>query len=123
MLLRRSASDALRPGAWDFPGGGIEPGEGIADGLSREVREETGLSVAAAKLTLVYAATAVREQADESITRLLFVAHLSADAPIILSFEHDSFKWADIATTLADFPHPFYAVGLKYADEHGLLAA
>lgn len=30
---------------YDFPGGGIEKGETIHDGLLREVKEETGLSV------------------------------------------------------------------------------
>lgn len=30
------------PGGWTLPGGGIDPGEDPADGVVREVREETG---------------------------------------------------------------------------------
>lgn len=30
------------PGGWTLPGGGIDPGEDPADGVLREVREETG---------------------------------------------------------------------------------
>jgi len=32
-------------GRWDLPGGKLEPGEGVIDGLRREIAEETGLQV------------------------------------------------------------------------------
>jgi putative (di)nucleoside polyphosphate hydrolase len=31
------------PGAWQFPQGGVDPGEDMAEALKREVREEIGL--------------------------------------------------------------------------------
>ncbi len=38
---------------WCAPGGGVEPGRSLHDNLSREVREETGLSIAIGPLALV----------------------------------------------------------------------
>ena len=32
-------------GRWEFPGGIVEPGESAADGIIREVKEETGLTI------------------------------------------------------------------------------
>ena len=32
------------PGCWDLPGGGLQPGEPMIQALTREIREETGLT-------------------------------------------------------------------------------
>lgn len=41
ILLCRSKSS----GKYWFPGGGIEPGESLIEGMKREVREETGIQI------------------------------------------------------------------------------
>jgi ADP-ribose pyrophosphatase YjhB (NUDIX family) len=43
MLVRRAV--APRRGCWDLPGGFLERGEHPAEGLKRELREETGLEI------------------------------------------------------------------------------
>ncbi|HUA97592.1 MAG TPA: NUDIX hydrolase [Terracidiphilus sp.] len=44
VLLVRRSREPLR-GQWSLPGGALELGESLADGVKREVREETGLEV------------------------------------------------------------------------------
>ena len=41
-------------GWWNLPGGGLEAGETVDEGIQREVREETGLEVGVEKLIGVY---------------------------------------------------------------------
>ena len=51
-VLLFSGFDPARPGHryWFTPGGGLDPGETMADGAARELAEETGLVVAPAAL-------------------------------------------------------------------------
>lgn len=49
VLLVRRANEPLK-GQWTLPGGMLELGETLAQGVAREVREETGLEVEAVEL-------------------------------------------------------------------------
>lgn len=51
LLLVRQVVDGSE--RWSLPGGKLEPGETIADGLVREMREETGLAVRIVRLLYV----------------------------------------------------------------------
>lgn len=49
VLLVRRGKEPLK-GQWSLPGGMLELGESLVDGVVREVREETGLAVKTAEL-------------------------------------------------------------------------
>jgi 8-oxo-dGTP diphosphatase len=44
LLCHRSPNRRWYPDVWDLPGGHVEPGEGAADALGRELCEELGLA-------------------------------------------------------------------------------
>lgn len=52
-LLIRRGSEPLK-GEWSIPGGMLEAGETIAEGVARELREETGLTVRVLDLIEVF---------------------------------------------------------------------
>lgn len=60
-------------GWWNLPGGGVEPGESVTEGLQRELREEIGAEVEIVRLAGVYS----KPQKCEVV--LVFLCHLSAN--------------------------------------------
>ena len=53
MLVTRRAPDAHQGGLWEFPGGKVEADETLLEALTRELREELGVSVEAAEALMV----------------------------------------------------------------------
>jgi 8-oxo-dGTP diphosphatase len=50
-----------RRAGWVFPGGQVEVGENIIDGLTREIKEESGIDVVVSHLIGIYSNTATYE--------------------------------------------------------------
>lgn len=126
LLLRRSSTDRHRPNEFDLPGGGIESEEMMKSGASREITEETGLTIADSDMQLVWTKATVknRREGRRNVVRMLYVGYLSlaADANIILNpKEHDYYELLPVGEIADKLDHSVWSEGIKYVIENGLL--
>lgn len=63
---------------WMLPGGGVDPGEGLAEALTRELQEETGLQITPGKLLL--AVDTIDPEGGRHIVHLVFAAEVLGGA-------------------------------------------
>ena len=106
LLLRRSKTDPWRPGGWNLPGGGVEPGETSLQGAIRETREEAGLMVHHGRPT--YRIEGPGWQVDVFATR-----EWSGDVQI--DYESDAFAWVR--------PHELHRFKLLPGVQQAILSA
>jgi len=90
LLIQRSVYAGGGENDWELPGGGLHFGEDLLEGLHREIREETGLSVHGDKL--LYAMTAL-VSSQRQIVGLTYLSHANTNK-VALSHEHKKFLWA-----------------------------
>jgi 8-oxo-dGTP diphosphatase len=95
---------------WEPPGGVLETGESIQDGLRREVREETGLYVEPLALTGVY------KNMTHAIVALVFRC-TATGGQLTLNDEVTAFRWATPAE-VTDLTAEAYAVRVLDALDH-----
>ncbi len=82
-----------------MPGGGLKPGEPLAEAGARELREETGLTVDAATLRPVFDFLGTEEHKEDHVHFL----ELDVDAPPALTLDNREVTWAgfiDLDTAL-----------------------
>lgn len=92
LLLRRRGDDTSHPGMESLPSGGVEPGEGLLDGLARELREEIGREPGA--LPLEPFVTWFDYDSRSGVRKRQFTFALPHDgAAVVLSEEHTGYRW------------------------------
>lgn len=99
VLLSRRAREPKRD-QWDLLGGFLEAGEPPEEGLAREVAEESGLKVRAARLADV----AIGDYAGEPTLNLLYV--VEAEGEPVAADDSAELRWWPLAALPPDLAWP-----------------
>ena len=89
LTLRRTETAPHHPLGWDFPGGIIDEGETIEDGVIREIKEEAGIEIT--DLNLLGLTSRILDSGKLYIP-VMYAANAKSEN-ITLSYEHDQFRW------------------------------
>ena len=113
LLLYRGATHPNFPGHLDLPGGEVEPGEPYEQATSREILEETGLSIPPTHLNQAFV-----EENDNTI-HVLFTAELPQNSPAVeTSWEHKGYIWISqsdlLDTHMPENADPYYVEVINY---------
>lgn len=104
LLAYRSQTKRAYPAVWELPGGVVEPGESELDALSRELREELGVHIAARSASHLCRLTAGPAEAPALLSAWL-VSEWKGTPTNVAPEEHDDIRWFDID----DMPPPAHA--------------
>ena len=117
LILQKKDRQGFKP--WELPGGGVEFGEDPQAALTREVREETGLTM---EFVCPLATWRYQKGASEYLTGLICLCTTDT-SQVRLSHEHIDYRWIE-PHELSSYPmHPSLLEGLKKIDPTNLLQA
>lgn len=104
LIVKRNENDDLYPGAWEFPGGHLENGETIKEGLKRELYEEIGFNLDFQPIITHYC-DEIKNKNNKQIHNIEidFIINVNKpDIAIVLSDEHCDYKWVTKDSALLD---------------------
>lgn len=95
ILILKRIKNTYEGGLWDLPGGALEDGEDLLDGIKREIFEETNLKIQ--NLELFYCNSNVDIKKNKQFITIIFLAKLDNDNPVINinPNEHSQSKWIE----------------------------
>lgn len=109
LILKRASGQIRSADMYDFPGGAVERGEKITDGLKREIKEETGLEVEIGPAISVadsekeYSLDGKGGKMMNIFTKCIgFLAYYKS-GEIKLSDEHQSYEWLSMDDAIKRF--------------------
>ena len=111
LLLKRSDDEALYPGLWQMVTGTIEAGESAVETARRELAEETG--IVTDHLVVVPCISSFYSPDDDTVHNIpVFAVKTLWNAEVLLSNEHQDFRWLDFEAALHLLSFPGHKEGL-----------
>ena len=90
VLLTQRKSGTHLAGAWEFPGGKVEPDEDPRDALVRELREEIGVEAVVGEIVEV----TFHRYPNKSVLLLFYGARLAEGSPAPRALDVADLRWA-----------------------------
>ena len=94
LIVQRASHEPFGANFWELAGGSVELAESIICATAREVQEETGLVVQPLRPYFVH--DFVSQINDHQVVQIGVLCHLLKNAPVILSDDHQAFKWVEV---------------------------
>lgn len=91
LVCQRKRVDT-HPLQWEFPGGKVEPGESLAEALTRELREELGVSATIG--AEVYRTRHRYKELPDDLLLIFFRAAIE-DSALLQNLQFEKHEWAD----------------------------
>lgn len=113
-ITRSNLANLRHREIWDIPGGRLDAGEALLEGLAREVFEEIGYKLIV-EPDIIDACSVVNDE-HKHIVRLTYSTNVDpCNLSIVLSNEHSTFAWIDLTPTANFHPCLNHAIN-KYND-------
>lgn len=90
LMLLRGKTAPTGPLTWDFPGGDVERGENLEEGILREIKEETGITVTNINQDFSYLND---PDGTGDMWLTIFYEAQAESENIVISWEHDEYRW------------------------------
>jgi 8-oxo-dGTP diphosphatase len=101
VLLTQRKKGSHLAGAWEFPGGKVEPGEDPREALARELREELGIEAAASDVIEV----TFHRYPERAVLLVFYRAGRRTGSPEPRAIDVAAFRWAGPGELVdAEFP-------------------
>lgn len=92
LMVRRAKGDFLA-GNFELPGGGVDDGETIVEGATREIKEETGLTIS--KIITTLKGFDYSTDKKPKARQINFIVEVEPGKVILDPKEHDAFMWVN----------------------------
>ena len=89
LFIKKVSNGSKNQGYWELPGGGLNFGELPEDGLTREIREETGLNIAVLKPIITWS---FLKNNNKQVIGITYLCE-AKDEKVTISEEHEDFAW------------------------------